>query len=325
MKAAIEKIIPYLGAALLLFSAGTTRGEVVDRIVALVNNELITLSELQEAGRRFFDQVQQSTLPSEREGKLREARKAVLDQLIENKLLEQEIKSRKIEISEREVDMALQEIMSQNQLTENELKKALARDGLTYSLYRQHIRDDLGKMQLVNREIKSKIVIKEEDLRKIYQENLKEYTDRLEVKVQQIFFPIPRGAPEEQITTIHREAQSVLEKARQGEDFAQLALNFSKAPEAREGGVLGFFKPKELRPELDEVAFRLKPGELSDPIRTEEGFHILRVMERKGGEPKPFVEVEDKIRDEMVQAEAERQFREWMKALKARAYIEVRL
>jgi peptidyl-prolyl cis-trans isomerase SurA len=325
MKTALEKIIPYLMGGLLLFSLGGTRGEVVDRIVALVNNEVITSSELEETGRRFFDRVQQSTTPSEREGKLREARKAVLEQLIENKLLDQEIRSRKIEVPDREVDAAIQEVMAHNHITENELKKALAKDGLTYSYYRQRIRDDLGKMHLVNREIKSKIVIKEEELRKAYDQKLVEYTDQLEVKVQQIFFPVPQVSTEDQITTIRKGAQSVLEKARQGEDFAQLARTYSKGLEASEGGVLGFFKPKELRPELEEAAFKLKVGELSDLVKSPEGFHILRVMERKGGEPKPFAEVQDKIRDEMVQAEAERQFREWMKSLRAKAYIDVRL
>jgi peptidyl-prolyl cis-trans isomerase SurA len=327
MKTAIEKIIPYLTAGLLFLSLGGTRGEVVERIVALVNTEVVTLSELEEEGKPFFDQVQRSTHPLEREEKLREARKAVLEQLIENKLLDQEIRNKRLEIPEREVDAAIQDVMNHNHITENELKKALAKDGLTYSHYRQRVRESLGKMHLINREIKSKIVIKEEDLKKAYSQNLKGYTDPLEVKVQQIFFPIPQPqwATEEKITAIRQEAESVLGRARQGEDFAQLALTYSKGPEAGEGGVLGFFKPKELRPELEEAAFKLKPGELSDLVKSPEGFHILRVMERKGGEPKPFAEVQDKIRDEMVQAEGERQFREWMKALRAKAYIEVRL
>jgi peptidyl-prolyl cis-trans isomerase SurA len=325
MKRAIEKIIPYLMALLILFLPGGAPGEVVDRIVALVNNEVITLSELEEAGAPLFEQVRQSTPPSERKQKMQEVRRAVLDQLIDNRLIQQEIKIRKIEIPEREVDETIQDIMKENHLTENELKVALAKDGLTYSLYRQHIRDDLGKMRLINREIKSKIVIKEEDMRKFYNEKLAEFTEAAEVKVQQIFFPVPRGSTEEQVSATRKEAQSILERARRGEDFAQLAEKFSQGPEAREGGVLGFFKPKELRPKLDEAAFKLKPGELSDLIRSEEGFHILRVMERRGGEPKPFVEVQDKIRGAMVQAEVDRQFREWMKILRARAYIEIKL
>ncbi len=171
----------------------------MERIVALVNNEVITLSELEEAGARFFHQVKESTLPSEREEKLKKAREEILNQLIENKLLEQEIKKRKVEVSDRDLDSAIEGIMKENRLTENEMKMALAKEGMTYSVYRRHIREELGKMRLVNREIKSKIVLKEEDLRKIYQENIKEYTDPLEVKVQQIFLPVSPGATEEQI------------------------------------------------------------------------------------------------------------------------------
>jgi len=320
----VRRIILCL-AAMLFLLCGISQGEIVERIVALVNNEVITLSELEEAGKRLFEQIQQSTLPSEREEKLKKARKEVLNQLIENKLLEQEVKSKKIEVPERDIDLAIEDIMKANRITENELKMALAKDGLTYSAYRRYIRNDLEKMRLINREIKSKIVLQEEDLRKNYRENLSIFSEALEVKVQQIFIPIPHRASEEQISALRQEAFSLLEKARQGADFAELARNFSKGLEASEGGVLGFFKPKELRPELDEVVFKLKPGELSDLVRSPEGFHILRILERKGGEPKSFAQVQNEIRDKMVQAEAERQFQEWMKALKAKAYIEVKL
>jgi peptidyl-prolyl cis-trans isomerase SurA len=325
MRILLQKIIPYAMAVLCLLCPRGSRGEVVERIVALVNNEVITLSELEEAGRRFFEEVKKSSLPAEREAKLNRAREEVLGQLIENKLLEQEIKSKKIEVPERDVDAAIKEIMEQNRLTENELKRGLAQNGVTFSVYRQHIRENLGKMRLISREIKSKIVIKEEDLRKTYRESLKEYMEPLEVKVQQIFFPIPQRALEREILAIRKEAEAILERARKGEDFTELARKYSKGLEASGGGILGFFKPKELRPELEEVVFKLKPGEISDPVRSMDGFHILRVLERKGGEPKPFVEVQNRIRDEMMQAEAERQFQEWMKALKAKAYVDIKL
>jgi len=313
-----------LAASFLLFPDGT-RGEIVERIVAVVNNDVITLSELEEAGKRLFEQVQQSSLPAEREEKLQKARREVLDQLIENKLLEQEVKNRKVEVAERDVDAAVQQIMQQNQASENELKEMLAKEGITLSIYRRRIHDELVKMRLINREIRSKIVIKEEDLRKNYQDNLAKFTDPAEVKVQQVFFVIPQLATEERVASIRKEALSILERARKGEDFAELAGKYSQGPEAREGGVLGFFKHNELRPELEESAFKLRIGEVSGVIKTPEGFHILRVLERKGGEPKPFAEVESQIRDELMQAESEKQFQEWMKALKKKAYIEIRL
>jgi len=325
MKILLLKIIPFAMAVFCLLCPLGARGEILERIVALVNNEVITLSELEEAGRRFFEELKKSSFPAEREEKLSKAREEVLGQLIENKLLEQEIKSKKIEVPERDVDAAIKEIMEQNRITENDLKRGLAKNGVTYSVYRQHIRENLGKMRLINREIKSKIVIKEEDLRKAYKENSKEYMEPLEVKVQQIFFPIPQGAAERENMSNRKEAEAIQARARKGEDFTELARNYSKGLEAGGGGVLGFFKPKELRPELEEVVFKLKSGEITDPVRSMDGFHILRVLERKGGEPKPFVEVQNRIRDEMMQAEAERQFQEWMKALKAKAYIEIKL
>lgn len=321
----MTKIIFYLITALFSLFPGNSRGEVVERIVALVNNEVLTLSELEEAGARFFHQVKESTLPSEREEKLKKAREEILNQLIENKLLEQEIKKRKVEVSDRDLDSAIEGIMKENRLTENEMKMALAKEGMTYSVYRRHIREDLGKMRLVNREIKSKIVLKEEDLRKIYQENRKEYADPLEVKVQQIFLPVSPGATEEQIRAIRKEAETLLKRVRAGEDFAQLARAHSRGPEANEGGVLGFFKEKELVPELEKAAFPLKVGEVSDLVQGPDGFHILRVLERKGGEPKPFAEVQNKIREAKLLEESEQKFKEWMKTLKDKAYIEIKL
>jgi peptidyl-prolyl cis-trans isomerase SurA len=309
----------------LLFLPLHLRSEVVERIVALVNNEVITLSELEEMGKRLFEQVRQSSTPSEKERKLKNARQEVLNHMIESKLLEQEMRKRKIEVPDRDVDASIDDILKASKMTESDLKKALVREGMTYSAYRQKVKEELGKMRLVNREIKSKIVIEEEVLRKAYRENLEKYTDPLEVKIQQILFSLPQDAGKQEVSATEKEARSVWERARKGEDFAQLAKKYSRGPEAREGGVLGFFKRKELMPELEAVGFQLKPGEISDPVRSPAGFHILRVLERKGGEPRPFAEVQHKIREELTQAEAEKRFNEWMKDLRSKAYVEIRL
>jgi len=301
------------------------RGEVVDRIVALVNGEIITLSELEQMGKPYYDQVSQTSTAGEREEKMKKARMEVLGRLIENRLLEEEMKKRKIEVPERDVDATIQDVLKSSKLTENDMKKALAREGMTYSTYRQRVRDELGKMRLVSREIKSKIVIEDVVLRDYYQKNLEKFTDPLEVKIQQIFFPVPERASQEETAAVEREARPILERARRGEDFAELARKFSKGPEAGDGGLLGYFKHRELMPELEEAGFKLRPGEISDLVRSPAGFHILRVLERKGGEPRPFAEVQFKIREELSEAEAQKKFEQWMKELKSKAYIEIRL
>lgn len=301
------------------------RGEVVDRIVALVNSEIITLSELDQMGKPLYDQVLKTSTAGEREEKMKKARMEVLDRLIETKLLEEEIKKKKIEVPERDVDAVIQDLLKSSKLTENEMKKALAREGMTYSVYRQKVRDELGKMRLISREIKSKIVIEDAVLREYYQKNQGKFIDPLEVKIQQIFFPVRERSSREETAAVQREAQAILERARKGEDFAELAKKHSRSPEAREGGVLGYFKHGELMPELEEAGFKLRPGETSDLVRAPAGFHILRVLERKGGEPRPFAEVQFKIREELSEAEAQKKFEQWMKELKSKAYIEIRL
>lgn len=321
----LMKLLTIFIGGWLLLAAEAGAAEVIDRIIALVNDEVITLSELEEAGRLFFDQIRQSTTPEEREEKMKTARKEVLDRLIEDKLLEQEIKNRKIDVPERDVDLAVEEVMKKNRLSENDLKKALAKDGLTYSYYRQRVKLDLGKMRLVSREIKSKIVVKEEDLRKYYREHLGEFSDPLEVKLQQIFLPVPPGASAGEISALKENAASIRERGVRGEDFGELVRKYSKGPEAEEGGVLGYFKKGELMAELEEIAFPLQPGVISELVQTPQGFHILRVLERKGGEPKPFAEVQYRIRDQITQTEGMKQFEEWLKTLKSKAYIEIRL
>ena len=300
-------------------------GEVVDRIAALVNGEVITLSEVEQMGAPLFQQVRQTSTAAEREEKIKKARLEVLDHLIESKLLEEEMKRKKIEVPERDVDAAIQDVLKNSGFSETELRKFLAREGMTYAAYRQKVKDELGKMRLVSREIKSKIIIEEDELRRYYRENREKFTDPLEVKLQQIFFPLPPDAPAGEAAAVQEEARAVLEKARKGEDFSELAKKHSQGPEAGEGGLLGWFKHRELLPELEEAGFKLQTGEISGPVRSPIGIHILRVLERKGGEPRPFAEVQFKIREELSQEEAEKKFKEFLKELRTRAYIEIKL
>jgi peptidyl-prolyl cis-trans isomerase SurA len=318
-------MLPFLVFGLWVLLPSSGPAEVVERIVALVNNQVITLSELEEMGRRLLDQVRQTASPAEREERLKKARREVLDHLIESRLLEEEMKKRKIEVPDRDVDAAVNDVLKASNLTEDDLKKALAREGMTFEAYRQKVREELGKMRLVSREIKSKIVIEEEELRRRYQENPEKYSDPLEVQIQQVFFPLPPNAPKDQVTAVRREALTILERARRGDDFTQLAKVYSRGPEASEGGVLGYFKKQELVREVEEVGFKLKPGEISDLVKSSAGFHILKVLDRKGGEPRPFAEVRNRIREEAMQEESEKKFNAWIKDLKSKAHIEIRL
>ncbi|HSR13159.1 MAG TPA: peptidylprolyl isomerase, partial [Thermodesulfobacteriota bacterium] len=140
-----------------------------------------------------------------------------------------------------------------------------------------------------------------------------------------IFFSLPRGAESSQDESVRKKAESILAQARNGSDFGELARKYSEAPEAQDGGVLGYFRRNEMLPELDEVGFKMKPGEISNVIVSSAGFHLLRVMEKKGGVSKPFEEVQAKLREELIQVETEKKYNAWMKELRAKAFVEIRL
>ena len=173
---------------------------------------------------------------------MNEARKEVLEQLIESKLLEQEIKKKKIEVPERDVDAAVEDVLKQNQITVDELKIVLAKEGMTLTSYRERLRDSMGKMRLVNREIKSKIVIKEEDMRKFYRDN-QEVHDPPEVKVQQIFFAIPREAPADRWRPL-KEAAEVLEQAKEGGRLHRAGQKLLPGAGRQGGGFSGSLNPR---------------------------------------------------------------------------------
>ena len=302
-----------------------TAGEVVERFVAVVNDEVIFLSELEEFGKRYFEELRKNAPPSELQEKLNQARKEVLDQLIENKLLDQEIKKRKVEVADRDVDAAVEDILKQNRITLDELKMVLAKEGMTLTAYRDRLRDSIGKMRLVSREIKSKIVIKEEDLRKAYRTGSRSLRSPSRSGCSRFFSPFPARPPATGSRPSKKRPERFWSRRKRGRISRNWPKNTPRPRKERREAFSGSFKSKELMPELEEAAFPLKTGEISPLVRSPEGFHILRVMERRGGEPKPFAEVQGKIREEMMQAETEKKFQEWIKALKEKSYIEIKL
>jgi peptidyl-prolyl cis-trans isomerase SurA len=264
----------------------------VDRIVALVNGEIITLSELEQRGKFLYDDVRKTSTAGELEEKMKKARLQVLGHLIESRLLEEEMKKRKIEVPERDVDATIQDVLKSSNLTENDMKKALAREGMTYSTYRQNVRDQLGKMRLVSRK-SSRRSSSRRGTEDYYQKNL-EIHRSLEIKIQQIFSLCPR---------MPREKRRRGSKGSPGDSGKGPEGRFQRAGQEvfygsrSQGWGLSYFKHRELMPELEEAGFKLRPGEVSDLIKPGRVPHFAGAGTEGRGTP-PFAEVQLKIQEE---------------------------
>jgi len=299
-------------AALLVsvLIAGTGWAEVVDRIVATIDGEPVTAFELHRyAEERGAEKVQERTL---------------LDALITDKLLEKEIATLGIAARDEEVGRYIDEIKARNGMDDERFRQALATQGLTMATYRARVKAEIEKSQLVNREIRQRVNVSPQEIERYYQTHLPDYATSARVRVRDIFFGVPADADEAEVAHIRAKADEVRQLARDGRDFGALARQFSEGPGADKGGDLGSFERGQLDAALEDTAFRLKPGEVSEPIRTATGFHLLRAEGDVAAAHKPLDEVKDSIREALYNEALESRFQQWLsRDLRERHHVEV--
>jgi parvulin-like peptidyl-prolyl isomerase len=307
----------------LLYGSFSSSEAVVDRIVAIVNQEIITLSEVEKWAGPFQEEIQTRDRLERRE-RVHEVYRKVLEKLIEEKLIDQEVKRSGIKVTSKEIGGALEEIKRRNIVTQEELEKALANEGLTLEAYKKEIEKGLQHMKLINWAVKVESKAGEREWRDFYQKNIDRYRNNESYRPSQILFLVPKEATPEEIREIRKKCQKILEKVKEGEDFGEMALLYSEDISAKDRGDLGYFKRGELLPELEKEALRLQVGEVSEIIRTNFGLHIIKILDRKGG-TLPFEEVKVKVEQDYREQEMEKAFQQFLSTLKERSVIEIKL
>jgi peptidyl-prolyl cis-trans isomerase SurA len=309
---------------IFLFEPISSSEAVVDRVVAVVNHEIITLSEVE----KWIDPLQMEIHTEdrlERRERVQEFRQKVLEKLIEEKLIEQEAKRSGIKVTGKEVEAALEEVKQRNAATQEDLEKALAKDGWTLETYKKQIERKLQGIKLVNLAVKVEPKAEEKKLKDFYQKEIDRYRSTESYRPSHILFIIPKGATPEGIREIKKRCQKVLDKIKGGEDFGEMALLYSEDISHKDRGDLGYFKKGELLPTLEKEALRLQVGEVSGIIRTDFGFHIIKLLDRKGGIPIPFEEIQEKVKADYFEKEMEKALKQFISTLKEKSIIEIKL
>ncbi len=288
---------------------------VIDRIAAVVNNEVITLSEVdgQLAG-RSLSQADRTRL-----------RREALDRLIEATLVSQEAARANITVTDQEVDAEMAAVREREKLSEEEFVRALAQEGLTLPEYRNRLRDNIRRAKVVSRMVHGSLTIPDAKLREYYEEHKDLFTPPASIRLRLLLLPLEPGATEAERAVVRAEAQALRLRAVSGEPFEELVKAHSKGPAADEGGDLGTLQAGHLDPRFEAAVKGLKPGQISTPVAVESGVALLQLVERTGGEPEPFEKVRDRIYRTLYEQEFERALEAWIKELKTKAAIEVKL
>ncbi|MBN1688876.1 MAG: peptidylprolyl isomerase [Candidatus Omnitrophica bacterium] len=299
--------------------------QLLDRVVAVVNDEIITQSELDVLLRPLYDEYKEQYHNQELIEKLNEARVRLLYQLIEDRLVYQEALKRAIQVDENEIDSQIEEFKKRFP-TEMELEQALKREGLTLNEMRDRLRRQLMIRHLQNIEIRAKIVVSPKDIEDYYHSHPSEYSEEEQLKVRSI--TIKKGAEARVKGMADENAKEKIESLRNkilsGENFGELAKLYSEDTLAKDGGVGGWVGHGDMIPVIDEVIFSLEPSNISQVIETPMGYHLFRVEDRKEGMKRELDDVRDEIFSKLYQEKYDERFTEWMTELKKDAYISIR-
>jgi peptidyl-prolyl cis-trans isomerase SurA len=312
-------------AAILLFAAATPSwGEIVDRVIAVVNDDVITQYELESTVALVLKRYGSDIRPEDRERIAADARKALLDRMIEDLLLRQEAKRLGITVRDEEVNNTIQESLKRRKMSMEDLQQVLVKEGSSYEKYREATRSDLIKMRIMQREIRPRMSVTNEEIGLYYQEHRDEYEGKLRVRLQMISLPVPVGGDPAVMEEQRVKAQTILKRIREGEPFEALANEFTSGP-ARTGGDIGYVEKGSMNPAIEEVAFSLKPGEMSDVIETPQGFYIIRALDRRGGGSLSAKATREDVEERIYRDKMEKKYDEWVVEKRQKAHVEIRL
>jgi peptidyl-prolyl cis-trans isomerase SurA len=313
----MKKQLLIIPALFLGFCAAETK--VVDRILVKVNDDIITLSDLNRMMEKALPQIKARFTGEQLEDEIKKTEKQALEVLIEDKLLYQKA----VELdyytrAEPKVASQIQTILKDNNFKDEEdLEKNLLKQGMTLREFREDIQKQISVLELKNEFIGSRITILKPEIEKYYKDHIADYTSSEEVTLSEIIIPVEGGvkAAEDRANDIYRRLQK-------GEAFQDLASQYSKGPTANKGGPIGTYQVDKLTPEMAKAIAGYKEGDATKPQRMKEGYAIFRIDSLKASAVRPLEEVQDEIRQKIGNAKYKPEYERLIAQLKEDAYID---
>lgn len=287
--------------------------EVVDRIIAIVNDDIITLKDVE----RHVHVEKKGKYTSVNEYLRNLELKEKIDIFINDMLIKQQAKKLKIDISDREIEGIIENIKKQNLITETELREQLKKENITYRDFRDGIKMNILRSRVLARVISPEVKITDNDLKEYYDKHLNEYREE-EYRLKQIFVSGQRqdGA---------QRAMAAYKLLSEGKPFEDVAAEWSDDPSAKTGADIGYVKKEDLMPQLKQSLSQVTPGSYTQVIQTPYGFNILKLVDVKKSDTLPFDAAKDAIRGKVVLDESEKRYKEYIDKLRKSSYIEVKI
>jgi parvulin-like peptidyl-prolyl isomerase len=301
--------------------------EVVDRIVAVVNDDIITLHDFNEAFEPYRKNIENTYKGNDKDVLIKQTKETFFQRLIDNILIGQEAKRTGINASVKEEDVmgVIQDMLTKQNLSMQDFLKNLAAEGSSIESMKKDIRSQIVRMRLLRREVKDKIIVSDSEIGTYYNEHSQEYEGKESVRMKQLLLMLSPKADENVKMKLKNEALRLRELIMKGESFDLLVAKYSQGPAAAQGGDVGFIEKGTIIPEVEAVAFSLPVDQVSEVIGSSMGFHIIKVVDKKGAGLKPIAMVREEIKSIIVEEKLDKKFEEWISSVRAKSHIEMKL
>ncbi len=284
--------------------------KVEDRIVAIVNSDLIMLSEVKRELAPERERIEKHYRGDELSRRLQMAEGMALTRMIERRLQLQEAKVRNVDVGDQEVKLALKQLIQQGEKLDEKDPANM-----------KSVRDQLTLLKVVDREVRSGVMVADPEMKRYYQEHGDRFALPEEYTLSQIFL---KARTSDDLADLKPKAREIMTQLKQGESFEDLALQYSDDPTGSRGGRLGLVRQGELLPAIERGVSNLVPGGISEVIESPIGLHIVRLDDKKPKQFRPYEEVRQEIQALVFQQKSEDMFQAWLADLKNKAYIEIK-
>jgi len=310
----MKRLLPFTLATLLV--APPASADSVGKILATIDGAPVTTWEVKQF---MVERSRGAEIPPD----VRPDSPQVLDAFITEKLIQKEISDQGIVVTDADVDRYVEGIRVQNKLTLERLKAAVEAQGMTWDGYRAQVREEMQKAQLINKEIRGKVNVTPEEIRRYYEAHKSEFAPQgTQVHVRHLALPLPRAASDDEVDASVAKAKALRDQIDDVDDFAKVAKDETGD---EEGGDLGYLDPNSMQEDLGDAVKKLEPGEVSEPIVSGGAVHLVMVEEIKEGSDEPVDQYSEEIKQKLYNEAIESRYERWLKEdLRLRHYVDIR-
>ncbi len=302
----------------------TETGDVMDRVICVVNNDAITLFELEEVEAHYLYENKEQPLP---EGEARRAlRQRLLNRIIDSRIQLQQAEREKVVVEDAEISEQVDEIMKKlSAKTQPEFEEILKSQGLTPEAVKKRIKEQIMVQRLTRRKVGLRVSVTEQEIDRYLEDNRDKLEVGLSFEARHILFLPASPQSEEGWEAARRKAEQVYELLREGQDFSELAKKYSEDASGKDGGSLGSLKRGELAPDIEAGILKLQPGQYSSPFRSKVGYHLFRLDSKESLTGEVLTQSRNQIRDILYRQKYDGRLQEWIAEIRQRAVIDIRM